>query len=73
MFKFEPSSRELVIRFASREAARHFKSWLCEAGEQDYWQWMEMREQEDASRHITGIEFDYFKGSLIPVKCGRLG
>ena len=30
----------------SRAAAQEFLSWLCEQGEQDYWQWMDARPDE---------------------------
>lgn len=49
---------DLVIRFETKEAAEHFALWLCEVGEQDYWNWMEYREQED-TRPITATRFHY--------------
>jgi hypothetical protein len=49
---------DLVIKFASKEAADHFASWLCGAGEQDYWQWMEYREEEEDG-DITALRFHY--------------
>lgn len=49
---------DLIIKFPSKEAARHFASWLCGAGEQDYWQWMECREDEEDG-DITATSFHY--------------
>lgn len=49
---------DLVIRFANADAARHFASWLCGSGEQQYWQWMEYREEEDEG-DITAVSFHY--------------
>ena len=69
---FEVTGPKLTFEFASEEAAEHFKTWLCESGEQGYWNWMEYREDEDAG-NITGLRFDYHNkdGSIIPVECGR--
>ena len=49
---------ELVFKFANADAARHFKLWLCESGEQSYWDWMTEREQEEEG-DITATSFDY--------------
>lgn len=69
--KFRKHGESLVLKFESAEAADHFKSWLCESGEQHYWEWMQMREQEEEG-DITGLKFNYHTGTdLIPVKCGR--
>lgn len=68
--KFDTKSNRLVFEFDSPEAANHFKHWLCGAGEQDYWNWMEYREEEEDG-DITGRDFDYWNGELIKVKCGR--
>jgi len=69
--KFEKHGTYLTLEFDNYEAAQHFKTWLCEAGEQDYWQWMEVRESEEDG-DITGLTFDYHTGTdRIPVKCGR--
>lgn len=46
------------IKFANEEAADHFSTWLCESGEQSYWDWMECREQEEDG-DITAINFHY--------------
>jgi hypothetical protein len=48
----------IQIKFANAKAARHFALWLCEGGEQDYWNWMEVREEEEKG-DITAIEFHY--------------
>ena len=71
---FEVTGPTLTFKFANEEAAEHFKVWLCESGEQSYWEWMEYREQEEDTKQITGINFNYHNkdGSIIPVKCGRL-
>lgn len=49
---------DLVIKFDNKEAADHFASWLCGSGEQQYWQWMECREEEDEG-NITALQFHY--------------
>ena len=51
----------LSIEFDNEEALKHFASWLCGAGEQDYWQWMEYREQEEDG-DITAVKFNYHCG-----------
>ncbi len=68
---FRTNSPTLTFNFENEKAAEHFKSWLCGQGEQDYWMWMEYREQEE-SGDITGIDFDYHSGSVIKATCGRL-
>ena len=50
--------QDIVIKFSSKKAADHFASWLCESGEQQYWDWMEYREQEE-SGNITATSFHY--------------
>jgi hypothetical protein len=49
----------ITIEVANPEAARHFAVWLCESGEQDYWNWMEYREQEEEDDDITILSFHY--------------
>ncbi len=72
----------LKIDFDNEEAKEHFASWLCEQGEQDYWTWMEYREQEETGP-ITVKVFHYhgpankkphrfLKDSIIRTTCGRL-
>jgi hypothetical protein len=48
----------ISIKFANKKAARHFALWLCEHGEQDYWEWMRCRE-EDEKGDITAVGFHY--------------
>lgn len=54
----EKKETDLVIRFDSPEAAMHFARWLCGSGEQQYWDWMRYREDEEAG-NITATEFHY--------------
>lgn len=61
----------LTIEFDNEEAAEHFASWLCESGEQSYWDWMEVREEEEDG-DITAVSFDYCGGTKIVAACGRL-
>ena len=70
---FDFKGKTLTFEFENERAANHFKVWLCEQGEQDYWTWMECRESEEAG-DITGNDFEYHNvtGSIIPVKCGRI-
>lgn len=49
---------DLVIKFPTKEAAEHFALWLCESGEQQYWDWMEYREDEEDG-DITATSFHY--------------
>jgi hypothetical protein len=49
---------DLVIKFPSKESAEHFALWLCESGEQQYWDWMETAE-EDWPGDITATSFHY--------------
>lgn len=51
-------SSDIIIKFASAEAAMHFASWLCDRAEQDYWEWMRCRE-EDEEGDITVTRFHY--------------
>jgi hypothetical protein len=52
------------------KAAEHFLSWLCGQGEQDYWLWMEYREQEeDGDITITSFKYDFSTGEIV----GNLG
>lgn len=34
---------KLTIEFPSDNARKHFALWLCGSGEQDYWDWMQVR------------------------------
>lgn len=58
MPKLKSEETEIVIRFANADAADHFAIWLCGAGEQDYWEWMKVREEEE-SGDITAVTFHY--------------
>lgn len=49
----------IKIEFDTKNAAMHFAHWLCGSGEQDYWQWMECREQEEKG-NITVKKFHYY-------------
>ena len=50
---------------------KHFRIWLIEQGEQDYWSWMKYREYEEDG-NITAVGFDYSKKDTIVTTCGRL-
>lgn len=52
------SKTTLKIEFANKKALKHFATWLCEAGEQDYWEWMEIQEEEEDGP-ITAVQFQY--------------
>jgi hypothetical protein len=51
---------------------KHFTTWLCESGEQLYWDWMSEREVEEDG-DITVLNFEYGKAAkgLITTVCGR--
>jgi hypothetical protein len=53
------SKTQLVIEFQNEKAAQIFGTWLCELGEQDYWNWMEYREEEQEG-NITAVQFEYY-------------
>lgn len=63
------------ITFASATARDHFLKWLCDSGEQQYWQWMEYREEEEDGP-ITATTFDYHTpnegrfGPKVSTTCG---
>lgn len=52
-------SKDITIKFDSEAAAMHFAHWLCGSGEQQYWDWMRYREQEEEG-NITVVKFRYF-------------
>ncbi len=62
----------VLFQFDSEESANHFWRWMCESGEQQYWDYMSYREMEEDG-DITGISFDYSKADsgLVKVKSGR--
>ena len=71
---------KLTIEFDNDEALKHFAHWLCGQGEQDYWIWMEEREQEEKG-DITACRFEYFNAKTGPdflsdytirTRCGRM-
>lgn len=49
---------KLTVEFDNEEALDHFAIWLCESGEQQYWEWMAVRETEEDG-DITAVDFDY--------------
>ena len=71
MAKKKEKPSEVVFKFSNPVAAEHFASWLAGRGEQDYWEWMGDREEEEDG-NITGLDFDYNEDLIISVKCGRL-
>lgn len=52
-------SSDITIKFANQKAAECFATWLCEAGEQDYWEWMKYHEEETEDKDITVLKFEY--------------
>lgn len=48
----------LKIEFKNEAAANNFALWLCGQGEQDYWDWMEYREEKEEG-DITATRFHY--------------
>ena len=73
--------KTLKIDFDNEKAREHFALWLCESGEQMYWEWMEYREQEEAGP-ITALQFNYhgpkkdspngfLPDGIIRTNCGR--
>lgn len=70
---FEVKGTKLTFEFENELALNHFKDWMCGSGEQQYWQWMEYREEEKENvGDITGVDFDYWDGATIKVKCSRM-
>lgn len=77
------AGRDITIKFNPDESAMHFAQWLCGSGEQQYWEWMRCREDEEDGP-ITALEFNYFptwnedddhefmEDWTIRTKCGRL-
>jgi hypothetical protein len=67
---------KIIIEYDSEEerhAGEHFLHWLCGQGEQDYWLWMEYREQENVDGKITLTSFHYnFEKLFAKPKIGRL-
>lgn len=65
-------SSSLTIQFDNHEALHHFWAWLCNEGEQSYWEAQREREQ-DEDGDITALSFDYKNADsgLVVTKCGR--
>lgn len=55
----------IKIEFDNPAAAEHFATWLCESGEQTYWQWMECREDDEDEGDITALSFDYHNTKVV--------
>lgn len=71
---------DLIIKFADKTMADHFATWLCESGEQAYWDWMTERESSNEG-DITAVSFNYhgendstefMKDNTIRTVAGRL-
>ncbi len=57
--KSDPSGKTTIhIEFDNPVAAEHFAQWLCESGEQGYWDWMAYREESEEG-NITAF-FEYY-------------
>lgn len=56
--RFCDVTEEITIRFPSSADALSFKEWLCNSGEQRYWDW-----QDNAQERA--VEFDYWVGKSI--------
>jgi hypothetical protein len=74
------NKQKIIIEFDNDKAAKHFASWLCDQGEQDYWLYMECREQEEEG-NITATKFNYhgesgeesfMEDNIIRTSVGRL-
>jgi len=64
--------KEIKLVFDNAKAAKHFLVWLSEQGEQDYWEWMRVREEEEKG-DITVLEFASVNpDGVVACKCGRL-
>lgn len=51
----------LKIEFDNPEAAEHFAVWMTESGEQQYWDWMEVRETEEDGPITARFEYHVIK------------
>jgi hypothetical protein len=71
-------NNDLVIRFSNPKALKHFVSWLCEHGEQNYWEWMEYRESEEKGDITAFFDYHsedgkiYLPSNIIRANCSRL-
>lgn len=62
----------LTFQFDNPDVLEHFVTWLCESGEQLYWDWMaEQESQEDGDITVLTFEYGKAKKGLITTKCGR--
>jgi hypothetical protein len=48
---------DTVFRFETQEQRDAFVTWLCERGEQDYWQWM----ASDPEKEANTVDFNYWE------------
>ena len=72
-YSTEPEETTLQIKFSNIAAAKHFALWLCESGEQQYWDWMEYREEEEEG-DITAKSFHYHGEDLnVPISNRKYG
>jgi hypothetical protein len=55
----ESKSVELVIKFPNQEALKEFAVWLCESGEQQYWEWFDYNDETKSVAHLK-VDFNYF-------------
>ena len=54
---------DLTIRFTTKEQAQEFATWLCESGEQQYWEWGEHRIARALRSPKDFVsQFDYHNG-----------
>lgn len=70
--------KEVKFIFDNEEAAENFLSWLCNSGEQQYWDWMENVEPDEKGP-VTVVSFDYWQNDNkkfgegdVYCECGRL-
>lgn len=74
-----PTATTITFEFSNPEAAHHFLIWMSESGEQEYWNWMQYREENDEPEgDITAVELDYWSlnegetfGPRVQMVCGR--
>ena len=66
-------SYDVSISFSNKKAAKGFMEWLCDIGEQDYWESQKYREEDEDTKDITALIFDYnFNKLTVKTECGRL-
>lgn len=59
---FKQTNKTLTIEFDTIKQAQHFKSWLFEVGEQDYYRWMECRLKQYEAVDDDVVIFDFHSG-----------